>query len=66
MSGSDVPLLDREGEWEIAVTIRRNGRKVAHLDVLGSYYDDAIVLAETQLELRRVEFTARHAKEADR
>lgn len=58
------PILDRPGEWEIAVTIRRNGRRAAFVDAMAVTYDGAVYAAMCELESRRVTYTGRHAKEA--
>lgn len=60
---NELPILDRDGEWEIAVTIRRNGRRVAFIDAQEDTYDGAVYAASTELELRRVTYTGRHIEE---
>lgn len=47
--------LDRDGRWEVRVTIYRNGRRVGTADAVGESYDFAVASVTTDLELRRVD-----------
>lgn len=54
---NDESTLDREGEWEIRVTIYRNGRRVAICDTTGwDTYDAAAYWASEGLVTREVDF----------
>lgn len=56
MSGEvSKDVLDREGEWEIRVTIYRNGRRVGTCDQLGDNFDDTAYDMTTNLERHEVQ-----------
>lgn len=63
--GSDAPesILDRDGEWELRMSIYRNGRRVAIADVLADEYEVLAHYAVTLLQNRRVTFTGRYTRE---
>lgn len=46
--------LDREGDWEIRVSIYRNGRRVAFVDALGEDFDFTAHSIMNALERREV------------
>jgi len=58
-------VLDREGEWELRMSIYRNGRRVAFCDVLSDDYEALAHWAVTHLQTRAITFTGRHAREND-
>jgi hypothetical protein len=47
--------LDREGRWDIRVTIYRNDKRVATCDAGGSVFDFAVQSVVTNLERRDVQ-----------
>ena len=55
-------VLDMEGDWEVAITIRRKGRKVGHCDFLTDDFDAAAHIAATLLQSREVTLTGRAAR----
>ncbi|QQG96190.1 hypothetical protein HBE99_04410 [Mycobacteroides chelonae] len=48
-------LFDKPGDWEIRVSIYRNGRKIATADRLGGDFEFAVQSVGTALERRDVE-----------
>lgn len=53
--GDCLHALDDDGDWEIRVTIYRNGRRVATADTLGDSFQFASYMATTKLETREVD-----------
>ena len=53
---AEEDVLDREGDWDIRVTIYRNGKRIATCDALGGDYDFAVQSVVTNLERRDVDF----------
>jgi hypothetical protein len=56
MSGEGEDVLDREGDWEIRVTIYRNGRRVGTCDTAGwETFDKAAYWASEGLTMREIQ-----------
>lgn len=57
MAETTEEILDREGEWEIRVTIYRNGRRIATCDTTGhDTFSSAAYWAGEGLATREVDF----------
>ncbi|GAA4911375.1 hypothetical protein [Streptomonospora salina] len=55
--------LDRDGEWELRMSIYRNGRRVGFCDVRASSYDALVYDAESVLSRDdEITFTGRDAR----
>lgn len=52
----DEDVLDKSGEWEIRVTVYRNGRRVGTADTIGhETFDGAAYWAGQALETREID-----------